>query len=112
MFRSKEVPAIDVTAGGSITEMPESLERAYSALHGLADTVITGHSRQLMTMNDLLEYTDFNRDFVSDIQAQKKAGKSAEEVVKTWTAPAKYSNYLVLPDVLKANVLNLYKESR
>ena len=92
--------------------MPESLDRAYTALRGLADTVVTGHARQLMTMNDLREYTDFNRDFVADVQAQKKAGRSAEEVVKTWAAPAKYANYVVLPDVLQANVLNIYKETR
>ena len=111
MFRDKELPLIDAKYGGSATEMPESLSRAHAVLNSLADTVVTGHARQLMTMNDLREYADFSREFVTDVLAQKKAGRSAPEVVKSWTAPAKYATYQVARDMLFSNVMLIYQET-
>ena len=46
-----------------------------------------------MTPADLKEYAQFNRDFVSDVQASSKAGKSADEIASSWKIPAKYSGY-------------------
>jgi hypothetical protein len=39
------------------------------------------------------EYADFVREFVTTVQAGKKAGKTLEEVVKAWATPAKYNGY-------------------
>ncbi len=46
-----------------------------------------------MTWADLKEYFQFNRDFVSDMQAAIKAGKTREEVAASWKIPAKYVGY-------------------
>ena len=44
-----------------------------------------------MTMNDLKEYAQFNKDFLADVQAAKKAGKSVDDVANSWKMPAKYA---------------------
>jgi hypothetical protein len=43
----------------------------------------------------------FRHDFVAHVQAAKKAGKTAAEAIKTWTAPAKYKDYAA-PDAAQA----------
>jgi hypothetical protein len=42
-----------------------------------------------MTVADLREYAQFNRDFANDARTAKAAGKSADEVAKEWKIPAK-----------------------
>jgi len=39
------------------------------------------------------EYADFVREFVSTVQAAKKAGKTLDDVVKAWATPEKYKGY-------------------
>jgi hypothetical protein len=64
-----------------------------------------------MTMNDLKEYAQFNRDFLADVRAAKKAGKSVDEVANTWKIPAKYTGYAAPAAVrLKANVQIVFDE--
>jgi len=59
----------------------------------------------------LKEYIAFNRDFMNDMRAAKKAGKSIDEVSASWKIPAKYSGYAA-PDAtrLKNNVRLAYAE--
>jgi len=62
-------------------------------------------------MNDLKEYVDFNREFLNDVKAAKKAGKSIDEVTTTWKIPAKYAGYAAPdPNRLKNNVQLAYAE--
>ena len=64
-----------------------------------------------VTMADLKEYVQFNRDFLADVQAAKKAGKSVDEVANTWKIPAKYSGYAApAANRLKNNVQLAYSE--
>jgi hypothetical protein len=66
-----------------------------------------------MTPNDLREYAEFNRDFLNGVRAGKTAGKSADQMVKEWTMPAKYTGYAApAPARLQSNVENIYKEAR
>ena len=66
--------------------------KAHTALVKSVDTIITGHSTQ-MTPNDLREYSEFNRDFLNTVREGKKAGRSAEDIAKAYTIPAKYVGY-------------------
>jgi glyoxylase-like metal-dependent hydrolase (beta-lactamase superfamily II) len=110
IFAGKGVPILDANNGGSGVEMPESLSKAHAALSKSADTIITGHSTQ-MTFADLREFADFNRDFLSAVREGKKAGKSADEIAKTWTIPAKYTGYAApQPQRLQANVNTVFNE--
>ena len=44
---------------------------------------------RMMTWADLAEWAQFNKDFLSDVQAAKKAGKSADDLAASWTIPEK-----------------------
>jgi hypothetical protein len=74
--------------------------------------VITGHST-VMTVADLREYAQFNRDFMAEMQAAKKAGKSVDEVAKTWKIPAKYTGYAPPAEMrLRHNIQLVFDETR
>lgn len=112
IFSGKNVPLLDYNNGGSGVEMPDTLMKAYTATAKNADSIITGHST-VMTPADLREYADFNRDFLNAVRGGKKAGKSVDEIVKSWTMPAKYKGYAApQPARLQSNIENIYKEAR
>ena len=46
-----------------------------------------------MTPADVKTYSEFIGDFVTAVQAAKKAGQTVDDVVRTWTTPAKYAGY-------------------
>src|SRR5262245_38712515 len=70
IFSGKNLPLLDANNGGSAVDISNTLMKAHGALNKMADTIITGHSGQ-MTMNDLREYADFNREFLTAVQAEK-----------------------------------------
>jgi hypothetical protein len=64
-----------------------------------------------MTVADLREYAQFNRDFANDVRSAKAAGKSADEVAKAWKIPAKYAGYATpIPVRLLQNVQVVFDE--
>jgi glyoxylase-like metal-dependent hydrolase (beta-lactamase superfamily II) len=92
IFSGKNIPLLDANNGGSAVEIGTSLDKAFNSLNGKYDTIVTGHSNE-MKPADLKEYAQFNRDFVADVQAAIKAGKSADDVANSWAIPAKYQGY-------------------
>lgn len=109
VFSGKNLPLLDANNGGSGVAIPDTLQKAYDTVKD-ADVIVTGHSNE-MTREDLKEYAQFNREFLNDMRAAKKAGKSVDQVATTWTIPAKYAGYVVGPaDRLKANVQVIYDE--
>src|SRR5262249_16830925 len=82
IFSGKNVPLLDGNNGGSGLLIGDSLAKAAATVKNV-DTIITGHSTT-MTMADLKEYSDFNKEFANDVRAAKKAGKSVDEVASTW----------------------------
>ena len=110
IFSGKNIPLLDGNNGGSALLIADTLQKGHDTLNSRADTIITGHSTQ-MTMGDLKEYVAFNREFLSDMQAAKKAGKSIDEITASWKIPAKYTGYTQpVPDRLKNNVRVAYGE--
>jgi cyclase len=106
----KNIPIIDASNGGSGLDIGESIAKAHSTFSKVADTVITGHSVN-MTMPELLEYATFNREFAAAVREAKKAGKTVEEVVKSWTVPAKFQGYAPAQEArLRFNVQAVYDE--
>jgi len=64
-----------------------------------------------MTVADLREYAQFNRDFANDVRAAKAAGTSAEEMARAWRIPAKYAGYATpTPVRLLQNVQVVFDE--
>jgi glyoxylase-like metal-dependent hydrolase (beta-lactamase superfamily II) len=86
---TNQLPILDANNGGSGVEFPDTLMKAHAALSNSADTIITGHTTQ-MTFNDLRAWADFNRQFVQQVQAAKKAGQTADQFAQSWKAPANF----------------------
>ena len=100
VFARKGVPLIDADNGGSGVQFAATVRKAVDGVKNV-DTIINGHMPAQTTPADMREFADFVSDFVSHVQAAKKAGKTAAEAIKTWTAPAKYTGY-VAPDATQA----------
>ena len=111
IFSGKNIPLLDANNGGSGVEIGKSLDKAARSLKNI-DTIITGHSTT-MTMADLAEYAAFNKQFMTDVQAAKKAGKSVDDVAGSWKIPEKYKGYAAPAAArLKANVQIVFDESK
>jgi glyoxylase-like metal-dependent hydrolase (beta-lactamase superfamily II) len=111
-FGFKNLPRIDTLNHGSAMTFPDALATAVRTVRNV-DTVIPGHSTQMMTMNDLRELADFNREFLTSVRDAKKAGRSVDDVVNTWRMPGKYTGFdAVQPDRLKTNVQLIFDEAK
>jgi cyclase len=87
-FGTKAVPIIDANNGGSGVEYPRTIAKA-AALTNI-DTVITGHHATTLTMADLKTYGEFIGEFVQTVQAAKKAGRTIDDVVNSWTISERF----------------------
>lgn len=111
IFSGKNLPLLDANNGGSGVEIGDTLAKAADGIKEL-DTIITGHSTQ-MTVADLRDYAQFNREFLATVRDAKKAGRSVDEIVSGWTMPAKYQGYAApQPARLRSNVQVVYDEAR
>ena len=109
IFAGKNLPLLDANNGGSGVAIGDSLAKAHSTVKNV-DTIVTGHSVQ-MTMNDLKEFSDFNREFLAAVRDGKKAGKSVDELAASWKMPPKYTGYGPVQEPrLKSNVQVIYNE--
>ena len=108
IFARKGPPLLDGNNGGSGVLIGETLAKAHSTIKGV-DTIITGHST-LMTWADLDEYARFNQDFLAWVQAEMKAGKTAEAAAAEYALPASYAGYASNPDRVKLNIGVIYDE--
>ena len=91
MFAWKDAPTLDRNNGGSGLEYAATIGKALATVKNV-DTLIVGHS-PLRTIPELQEYQRFMTDFVSAVQAAKKAGKSADDAAASIDLSAKYKGY-------------------
>lgn len=109
IFSGKNLPFLDANAGGSGVAIGDTLQKAHDSIRNV-DTIITGHSVQ-MTWADLAEYASFNREFLNDVRAARKAGRTVADVASAWKIPAKYAGYTPpMPERLRDNVQVVYDE--
>lgn len=109
IFSGKNIPLLDANNGGTGVEIGDTLAKAAAGMPNV-DAIITGHST-VMTLADLKEYAQFNKDFLADVRAGKKAGHPADHLAASWKIPAKYKGYAEPQAArLKANVEIIYKE--
>jgi len=110
MFAGKTPPIMDLNAGGSGVEYPETLTKAYNSIKDV-DAIITGHSATTMPWSDLKVYADFNRDFLNAAREAKRAGKSSDEFASSWKNPEKYVGYPAPQAArVKTNAQAIYEE--
>jgi cyclase len=91
-FPNKGLPIMDKINGGSGVQYAATIRKAVAGVKNV-DTLINGHTPAQTTPADMSEFADYVSDFVTHVQAAKKAGKTAADAVKEWTNPAKYKGY-------------------
>jgi glyoxylase-like metal-dependent hydrolase (beta-lactamase superfamily II) len=106
LFPGKQVPFMDNTNGGSGVEYPDTLAKAAKGLRTI-ETVIPGHSG-VTNWAAFVEFGEFVRTFVSNVEASAKSNKSIEQAVADMKLPEKFSGYTTTR--AKANVEVIYKE--
>lgn len=110
VFPAKDLPIMDINNGGSGVAYPDTLAKA-AAVTGV-ETIINGHTPAQTTIADLKEYAAFIREFVTTVQAAKKAGRSVDEAVAAWATPARFQGYAKPnPARVRADVEVIYKET-
>ena len=92
IFAGKQVPLVDYGNGGSGAAYADTLTKAYNGITGV-ETIITGHAPTTLRWADLKEYADFNRDFLTWVQGQMKAGRSPEQAAAEYKVPERYKGY-------------------
>lgn len=93
LFGWKLLPCIDVATGGSGVAFPATIEKAVSGIRGV-DTVITGHMAAVQTWADFVEYGEFNREFLTAVEAAHQAGRTAQQAAAELTLPPRFSGYV------------------
>ncbi len=109
-FPNKGVPIMDANNGGSGVDYADTIAKA-GALPNI-DTVITGHAGATMTMADVREYAEFNREFVNAVRAAKKAGQTVNDAIN-WKVPERFlkNGYnQPMPQALRSNATVVWNE--
>jgi cyclase len=91
-FPNKGMPIMDKSNGGSGVEYANTISKAVAGVPNV-DTIINGHTPAQTTPAEMKEFAEFVREFVTAIQASKKAGKTAAQAAEAWSTPAKYQGY-------------------
>ncbi len=124
LFSVRAAPVVDADNGGSAVAFPETLARAVKELPNIV-RVTSGHdptgaamggtgASQILSMGralpwrDLVEFADFNRDFLEAVGQAIAAGKSADDAAKTLQLPERYKAYDMTN--APANVRTIYRE--
>ena len=108
IFARKGPPLLDANNGGSGVAIGDTLAKAYAGITGV-DKIITGHA-DVMSFQDMKEYSDFNKDFLAWAEKEMKAGKSVEAAAAEYAIPATYKGYTPNADQTKLNVGVVYNE--
>ena len=116
LFPGRMAPVIDTANGGSLVAFPDTVDKAVAALKDLQlDALVPGRAdppgnvvQKWMSVSDLQEYADFNREFLKAVRASLAAGKSVDQAVATLALPDKYKSYTM--DNARANVAAIYNE--
>lgn len=111
-FPNKGMPIMDKSNGGSGVEYANTIAKAVAGVPNV-DTLINGHTPAQTTPAEMKEFAEFVREFVTTIQAAKKAGKTSDEAAASWSTPAKYKGYAPAnADRAKAYAKVIYDETK
>jgi cyclase len=108
---NRDLPIMDRNNGGSGLAYSATIRKAAAVKN--VETIINGHNPTTTTPADLRLYSEFIGDFVKFVQAAKKAGKTVDDVVNTWSTPAKYTGYSKPnPDRVRADAQVIWDETK
>ena len=93
MFARRRLPFIDAAnSNGSATEFGATLRKAVAGIPDV-DTVINGHADDPHVWQDLVDYAGFYNDLLMQTQQGKAAGRSAAEIVSSYSLPDRYRDF-------------------
>jgi hypothetical protein len=87
-------------------EYPKTVAKVASGIEDI-DTVIPGHS-DITDWKAVQAYAEFNADFLTAVEAAKKAGKTADEAAADLKLPERWKDYGM--QRAKDNVTKIYAE--
>jgi cyclase len=105
---SKQPPIIDLNNGGSGTVYPDTLTKAVATLKNI-DVVVPSQGPTI-TMKDVEEYAQFNKEFRDVAVTGFNRGFGVTEVADAWKTPDKYRSYAAPANRVKANVQVIFSE--
>jgi glyoxylase-like metal-dependent hydrolase (beta-lactamase superfamily II) len=106
LFARPATPLIDTNNGGSGVEYPKTVAKVAAGIKDI-DTVIPGHS-DITDWKAVQAYAEFNADFLTAVEAAKKAGKTVDEAAATLQLAERWKDYGM--QRAKDNVARIYAE--
>lgn len=106
LFAAKATPLIDMNNGGSGVEYPQTLGKAAAGIKNV-DTVIPGHST-VTDWKTFQEFAEFTKDFLTAVEAAKRAGKTVDEAIAGLQLGERWKDYGM--NRAKDNVTKIYSE--
>jgi cyclase len=106
LFAARATPLIDMNNGGSGVEYPQTLTKAVAGIKDV-ETVIPGHS-PVTDWKTFQEFAEFNKEFLTAVEAAKKAGKTADEAAAGLQLGDRWKDYGMTR--AKDNVTKIYGE--
>ncbi len=90
-FASKGQGLVDTNNGGSGVAYADTITKAAKGIKNVT-TVIPGHS-PVTTWQDFVDFGEFNRLFLAHARLSLKAGRTAEEAMKSFILSEKFKGY-------------------
>ncbi|HEX2344103.1 MAG TPA: MBL fold metallo-hydrolase [Vicinamibacterales bacterium] len=106
LFAARATPLIDMNNGGSGVEYPQTLAKAVAGIKDV-ETVIPGHS-PVTDWKTFQEFAEFNKEFLTAVEAAKKAGKTADEAAAGLALGDRWKDYGMTRT--KDNITKIYSE--
>jgi len=109
MFPGRELPIMDANNGGTGVGYADTLSKTLSFTAKNADVIVNGHNATTSTNQDLKDYIQFIRTYVSQVQEAKKSGRTVDEVAASWKPPA---GYTAQPARVRSNAQLIFDETK
>jgi len=109
VFPGRELPIMDSNNGGTGVGYADTLTKILAFTEKNADQLVNGHFNTLSRNQDLKDYIQFIRGYVSEVQAAKKAGRTVDDFAAAWKPP---TGYTAQPARVRANTQTIYNETK
>ena len=110
LFAGKGLPFVDVAnSNGSRVEFGATLKKAVNGVSDV-DTIITGHTPRPLAWNDLVNFSGFYNDLLTQARQGKAAGRSLEETVAAYSTPNQHSDFSAAPHYVQATIQDVFNE--
>jgi glyoxylase-like metal-dependent hydrolase (beta-lactamase superfamily II) len=108
VFPGRELPIMDSNNGGTGVGYADTLTKILAFSSKNADTIVNGHFNTTSTNADLKDYIQFIGNYVSEVQAAKKAGRTVDDFAAAWKPP---TGYTAQPARVRADAQTIYNET-